>query len=83
VTVTNVGQVPAQVGVRDAPRWLLVKPETFRLSPGAKQAVELVGRVDKARGRKHRVAVTFAVEGGQEHRVEVVLRVKLGGPFGV
>ena len=82
VTVANVSQTTAQVRVRGAPRWLLVKPETFRLVAGARQVVKLVGRVDKARGRKHKVTLTFAVDGGQDWQVEVRLEIKRRGLFG-
>jgi serine/threonine protein kinase len=82
VTVTNVGQETAQVRVQGAPRWLLVKPETFRLVTGARQVVKLVGRVDKMRGRKQRVALRFALDGGQDRQVEVRLEIKRRGLFG-
>jgi serine/threonine protein kinase len=82
VTVANVSQTTAQVRVQGAPRWLLVKPETFRLVGGARQVVRLVGRVDKLRGRKHKVTLTFAVDGGQDWQVEVRLEIKRRGLFG-
>jgi serine/threonine protein kinase len=82
MTVTNVGQTPADCRVVGAPRWLLVKPETFRLMPGARQQVELVARVDKVRGRKDKTVLTLAIDGQQHHEVEVVLRVKGSGLFG-
>jgi serine/threonine protein kinase len=82
VTVTNVSQAAAQVRVQDAPRWLLVKPEVLRLVPGARQQVELVGRVDKVRGRKEKVTLTFSLDGGPNQEVEVLLEIKRRGLFG-
>jgi hypothetical protein len=82
VTVTNISQTSAQVRVQGAPRWLLIKPETFRLVPGAKQVIKLLGRVDKVRARRHKVTLTFAVDGGQDQEVEVLLEVKRRGLFG-
>jgi serine/threonine protein kinase len=82
VAVTNVSQTPAQVRVQGAPRWLLIKPTTFRLVPGARQIVKLVGRVDKVRGRKQEVALTFALDGGMNQEVQVLLEVKRKGLFG-
>jgi hypothetical protein len=83
VTVTNTAKTSAQVRVQGAPRWLLVKPEAFHLVAGARQVVKMVGRVGKApRGRQHRVTLTFALDGGQDQEVEVLLRVKGGGLFG-
>ena len=82
VDVTNRGGTTAQVRVQGAPRWLLVKPETFKLVAGAKQVVKLVGRVDKVRGREQKVTLTFAVDGGQDQAVEVRLEVKRRGLFG-
>jgi serine/threonine protein kinase len=81
VTVTSVSQAVAQCRVLGAPEWLLVKPEAFRLQPGAQQNVELVGRVDKVRGRRLGVVLTIALDGGDDQRLEVRLRVK-GGLFG-
>jgi hypothetical protein len=68
--------------VQGAPRWLLIKPTTFRLVPGARQVVKLVGRVDKVRGRKQEVALTFALDGGMNQEVQVLLEVKRKGLFG-
>jgi serine/threonine protein kinase len=82
VTVTNISNATIQVRVQGAPRWLLSKPDTFRLVPGAKQAVKLVGRVDKVRRREQRVALTFALDGGRDQEIEVRLRVKRRGLFG-
>jgi len=82
VTVTNRSQAVAQVRVQGAPRWLLIKPESFRLAVGAKQVVRLVGRVDKVRGRKHKVTLTFALAGGPNQEVQVLLQVKRRGLFG-
>lgn len=87
VTVTNLSRTTAQVRVQGAPRWLLVKPETFRLVAGARQEVKLVGRVDKVRarqrrGRQQKVMLTFAVDGGRDQAVEVRLAVKRRGLFG-
>ena len=82
VTVTNRSPAAVQVEVHGAPRWLLVKPERFRLAAGAQQAVRLVARVDKVRGRKHKVKLIFAPAGGPAQEVEVLLRVKKQGLFG-
>jgi tRNA A-37 threonylcarbamoyl transferase component Bud32 len=82
VDVSNRGGTTAQVRVQGAPRWLLVKPETFKLVAGAKQVVKLVGRVDKVRGREQKVMLTFAVDGGPDQAVEVRLEVKRWGLFG-
>jgi hypothetical protein len=82
LTVTNVTRTTAQVRVQDAPRWLLVKPQTFKLVPGARQVVKLVGRVDKVRGRKQKVRLTLAVDGGQDQTVEVRMVVGRRGLFG-
>jgi serine/threonine protein kinase len=82
VTVTNVAQAPARVSVQGAPRWLLVKPVSFRLAPGEKQVVELVGRVDRVRERRQKIPLVFALQGGSSHKVEVRLQVGRGGLFG-
>jgi hypothetical protein len=82
LTVTNVSNITAQVRVQGAPRWLLVKPETFRLVAGARQIVKLVGRVGKVRDRDQKVRLTFSLDGGQDQEVEVLLRIKGGGLFG-
>jgi serine/threonine protein kinase len=82
VTVSNLSSTTAQVRVQGAPRWLLVKPEIFRLVAGAKQVVKLTGRVDKVRSRKEKVKLTFAVDGGQDQEIEVRLEVKRRGLFG-
>jgi hypothetical protein len=83
VTVSNTSKMSARVRVQGAPGWLLVKPESFHLVAGARQVVKMVGRVGKVpRGRQHRVTLTFALEGGQDQEVEIVLRVKGGGLFG-
>ncbi len=82
VTVTNGGGGEARVRVEGAPRWLLVNPEAFRLAPGAQQVVRLIGRVDRVRGRKQKVRLIFALEGGPDRQVEVQLRIKRRGLFG-
>ena len=82
VTVTNTGRTPAQIRVQGAPRWLLIKPQTFRLVAGAKQAVNLIGRVDKVRGRRQKVTLTFAVDGGQDQELGVQLELKRQRLFG-
>jgi len=82
VTVTNLSRAAAQVRVQGTPRWLLVKPETFKLVAGARQVVRLTGRVDKVRNRTERVKLTFAVEGGPAQEVEVRLEVRRRGLFG-
>jgi hypothetical protein len=76
VTVTNVGAMPTRIRVQGAPKWLLVKPEGFRLDPGGMQAVRIIGRVDKLRGRRYRVKLLVAVEGGQDQEVQVLMRLK-------
>ena len=78
VNVTNVGPAVAQCRVLGAPAWLLVKPEMFRLTPGAQQDVELIGRVSKLQGRRYEAALTVDLEGGQDQKVQVLLRVKVG-----
>ncbi len=82
VTVTNTGQSEAQVRVQGAPPWLLPNPVSFRLAPGAKQVVELVGRVDKVRKGRQKVSLVFAPDGGRDEKVQVRLRVGGGGLFG-
>jgi serine/threonine protein kinase len=82
VTVTNVGQSAAQVSAQGAPRWLLVKPASFRLAPGERQVVELVGRVDKVRERKQNVSLTFALPGGRGQEVAVRLQIRRRGLLG-
>lgn len=82
VTVSNKGGAPAQVRVEGAPRWLLVKPHVFRLAAGAQEVVTIRGRVDKARSGEHEVKLTFAVDGGQDVEVDVVLQVRRRGLFG-
>jgi hypothetical protein len=82
LTVTNISQTPARIRVQNAPKWLLLKPETFSLLPGERQVVELVGRMDKVRARKHKVALILSVDGGRDQRVEVRLEVKRRGLFG-
>jgi hypothetical protein len=82
VTVTNAGQATAQVRVEGAPRWLLVKPEKFRLAPGARQEVGLVGRVDKVKGRKEKASLVFTLDGGRDQEVDVQLKVKRRSLFG-
>jgi serine/threonine-protein kinase len=82
VTVSNVGQATARVKVQGAPRWLLVKPETFQLARGAKQKIKIVGRVDKAQGRKQKATLVFALDGGRDQEVEVQFQVKRRSLFG-
>ncbi len=82
LTVTNTSKTTAQVRVQGAPRWLLIKPEAFRLVPGASQVVKLVGRVDKVRGRKQKVRLAFALDGGPDEEVEVLLEIRRRGLFG-
>ncbi len=81
-TVSNISQGVAQVRVRGAPRWLLVKPGSFRLVPGAEQRVELVGRVDKVRGRKEKAILTLDLDDGRNQDVTVLVEVKRRGLFG-
>jgi hypothetical protein len=82
VTVTNVGRSTAQVEVQGAPRWLLVKPDSFRLEPGKKQVVKLVGRIDKVRDRRQKVSLVFAPRGGRNQEVQVLLQLKRRRLFG-
>jgi serine/threonine-protein kinase len=82
VSVKNVSQKVAQVGVKGAPPWLLVKPKSFRLKPGAEQVVSLVGRVEKVRGRRHAFPLLFALDGGRNQQVEIRLQIKRRGLFG-
>lgn len=81
VTVKNRGGAPAQVRVRGAPRWLLIKPDVFRLAAGAEQVVKVRARVDKARSGKHGVRLTFAVDDGHDVEVDVALEVRRRGLF--
>ena len=55
VTVRNRGGAPAQVRVRGAPRWLLIKPHVFRLAAGAEQVAKVRARADQARSGNHGV----------------------------
>ncbi len=82
VTVINDGPVEARCQVRGAPAWLLVKPEAFRLGPGGRQEVRLVGRVAKVPGRRERVRLRIAVDGSEDQTIEVSLRVGRGRLFG-
>jgi serine/threonine protein kinase len=82
LTVTNLSGRMAQVRIQGAPRWLLVKPESFRLRAGARQIVTLVGRVDKIRRRKQKIELTFAVDAGQAQTIEVRLEVRRRGLLG-
>jgi hypothetical protein len=82
VTVTNVSQSTAQVKVQGAPRWLLVNPASFRLEPGKRQVVELIGRVDKVRDRRQKVSLVFAPSGGSSQTVQVRLQIRRRGLFG-
>jgi tRNA A-37 threonylcarbamoyl transferase component Bud32 len=75
IEVENVGGAPARCRVVGIPPWLLVKPESFRLDPGARREVELVGRVDKAHSRKQQATLAIALEGGQGQEVQVSLRI--------
>lgn len=78
VTVRNAGQAEVRCRVLGAPKWLLVKPEVFRLQPGGQQDVQLIGRVDKAKDRKNNVILTIAPDGGASRPVQVRLQVKRG-----
>jgi tRNA A-37 threonylcarbamoyl transferase component Bud32 len=81
LTVANLGQTTAQVRVQDAPRWLLVKPETFRLAAGARQTVKLVARIDKVRRSREQLRLKFAVDGGSDQTIEVNLNLRRRGLF--
>jgi tRNA A-37 threonylcarbamoyl transferase component Bud32 len=76
ITVTNVSAMPTRIRVQGAPKWLLVKPEGFRLDPGGMQAVRLIGRVDKLLGRRYRVKLAISVQGGKDQEVQVLMRLK-------
>ncbi len=82
ITVTNTSQSVARVRVQGAPRWLLVNPTSFRLAPGDRQVVELVGRVDKVRERRQKVSLVFAPDGGKSQEVQVRLQIGRAGLFG-
>ena len=82
VTVTNVSQSATRVRVQGAPRWLLVNPASFRLEPGKRQVVELVGRIDKVRDRRQKVSLAIAPHGGSSQKVQVRLQIKRRGLFG-
>jgi serine/threonine protein kinase len=82
VTITNLGSDTARIQVRDVPRWLSVKPKTFRLVAGARQVVKVTGQVQDVRNRTAQARLTFAVDGGQAQEVEVRLEVKRRGWFG-
>jgi hypothetical protein len=81
LTVANLGQTTAQVRVQGAPRWLLVKPETFRLAAGARQTVKLVARIDKVRRSREQLRLKFAVDGGSDQTIEVNLNLRRRGLF--
>ncbi|MFC2029126.1 serine/threonine-protein kinase [Chloroflexota bacterium] len=81
VTVTNVGGEEARCQIRNAPSWLLVKPEAFRLAPGDGTQVDLVGRVAKVKGRKERVDLKIALDDGPDQRLPVSLRIRGRGWF--
>ncbi len=82
VTVTNVGGAEARCRIRRAPRWLLVKPEEFRLAPGDSIQLEMVGRVAKVAGRNEQTELKIAVDDGPDQRLPVSLRIRGGGWFG-
>ncbi len=82
LTVTNTTRTEAQVQVQNVPRWLEVEPETFRLVRGARQVVKIRGRPDRAQSGRHEAKLTFAVDGGADQHVEVLLEAKRRGLFG-
>ncbi len=82
VTVSNVGLVDTQCQVRDAPEWLLVRPQTFHLGQGGRQNVSIVGRVSKIPGRRQTVRLRIAVDGGQDQAIEVSVRIRRGRVLG-
>jgi serine/threonine protein kinase len=81
VLVTNRGQEAAQVRVQGAPRWLVVEPSQFALVAGARQVVKLTARIDRVRGRKQQVKLSFVVDGGHDSEVDVELQVQRQGLF--
>jgi hypothetical protein len=82
VTVANVGEIDARCGIVGCPLWLLARPKLLSLPPGTKQVVELTMQTNKIRGRKRQATLTFALEGGKNHEVEVALRVDSSRLFG-
>jgi hypothetical protein len=82
LTVTNTSKTVAQCRVQGAPKWLEVKPGTFRLVPGARQVVKLSVRADKAPGGSQKLTLTFAVDAGPDQQIEILLRVRGSGLFG-
>jgi serine/threonine protein kinase len=82
VTVANTGQMRAQVRVQDVPRWLAVAPQIFSLVPGARQVIEIRGRLDRVRSGRHQARLRIAVDGGPDQQVEVLLEANRRGLFG-
>jgi serine/threonine protein kinase len=82
LTVANAGQTRAQVRVQNVPRWLAVAPEVFGLVPGARQVVEIRGRLDRIRSGRYEARLRIAVDGGTDQEVEVLLEAKRRGWFG-
>ena len=82
LTVANAGQTMAQVRVQNVPRWLAVEPEAFGLVPGARQVVEIRGRLDRVRSGRHETHLLLAVDGGPDQQVEVLLEANRRGWFG-
>jgi hypothetical protein len=81
-SVTNVGDTRIRVRISGGPRWLLIQPETFELTPGANQVIKLVGRISKVEGRKQDIRLAVTPDGGPGQEVRVLLKIKRGGLFG-
>jgi serine/threonine protein kinase len=82
LTISNAGQTAAQVRIQNVPRWLTVAPQSFHLVPGARQVVEIEGRLDRIRSGQHKVQLRVALDGGPDHQVEVWVEAKRRGWFG-
>ncbi len=82
LTIANAGQTRAQVRVQNVPRWLAAEPEAFGLVPGARQVVEIRGRLDRVRSGRHEARLRIAVDGGPDQQVEVLLEASRRGWFG-
>ena len=76
IVVTNSALVQVRCRVVDAPAWLIVKPADFRLSPGGRQTLEMVGRVDKVPGSGQEATLAVAADSGQTCQVRVSIRIR-------
>jgi serine/threonine protein kinase len=73
--VVNQGASAADCRITGAPRWLQVHPAQFRLLPGARQEVTVVGRMSKVpKGRRHTVRLQVEAEGAPASQVRVSLQ---------